>query len=73
MNKIHKIQTWLIKHTRDIVNMYYVEGHQKKALVYIPGGSNDNDNELIFNKNVFHNTSWKVQVTYIGKKYLHNI
>ena len=28
MNKIHRIQTWLIKHTQDIVNMYYVEGHQ---------------------------------------------
>ena len=29
MNKIHQIQTWLINHTQDIVNMYYVEGHQK--------------------------------------------
>ena len=32
MNKIHQIQTWLIKHTQDIVNMYYVEGRQKKNL-----------------------------------------
>ena len=30
MNKIHQIPTWLIKHTQDIVNMYYDEGHQKK-------------------------------------------
>ena len=28
--KINQIQTWLIKHTQDIVNMYYAEGHQKK-------------------------------------------
>ena len=26
----HQILTWLIKHTQDIVNMYYIEGHQKK-------------------------------------------
>ena len=39
MNKIHQIQTWLIKHTQDIVNMYYVEGHQKKALAYLAGGN----------------------------------
>ena len=38
MNKIHKIQTWLIKHTQDIVNMYYVEGHQKKGLANLAGG-----------------------------------
>ena len=35
MNKVHQIQTWLIKHTQDIVNMYYVE----KALVYLAGGN----------------------------------
>ena len=39
MNKIHQIQTWLIKHTQDIANMYYVEGHQKKALAYLAGGN----------------------------------
>ena len=37
MNKIHQIQIWLIKHTQDIVNMYYVEAHQKKALAYLAG------------------------------------
>ena len=40
MDKIHQIQTWLIEHTRDIVNMYYFEGLQnKKALAYLAGGS----------------------------------
>ena len=36
----HQIQTWLIKHTQNIVNMYNFEGHQKKALAYLAGGSN---------------------------------
>ena len=39
MNKIHQIQTWLIKHTQDIVNMYNVDDHQKKALAYPAGGN----------------------------------
>ena len=30
MNKMHEKQTWLIKHTHDIANVCYVEGHQKK-------------------------------------------
>ena len=30
MNKIYQIQTWLIKHNQDSVNMYYVEGRQEK-------------------------------------------
>ena len=39
MNKIHQIQTWLVKHTQDIVNMYHVEGPQEKASAYLAGGS----------------------------------
>ena len=39
MNKIHQIQTWLVKHTQDIVDMYYVEGPQEKTLAYLAGRS----------------------------------
>ena len=37
MNEIHQIQTWLIKRTQDIVNMYNIEGHQKKPKAYLAG------------------------------------